>query len=188
MEDLQSLLEKINRDGIEKADAEAKRIIAEAEAKAAAIVKNAESAAESARAKSEQEAIAYSNRAAETIQQAARDVVLGIKDSITALLENLLAKDVEKTLTDEKAVVQLITAAINGLMGPGEITCGPKLAATLKAQSAALKDFTLVINEAMGNGFSIKLDGGRIEHAFTTEVIAAELAKHLRPDLAKLLG
>ena len=32
MEDLQSLLEKINRDGVEKADAEAKRIVDAAKA------------------------------------------------------------------------------------------------------------------------------------------------------------
>ena len=36
-EDLQSLLEKINRDGVEKAKAEAARIIAEAKAKADAL-------------------------------------------------------------------------------------------------------------------------------------------------------
>ena len=42
MEDLQSLLEKINRDGVEKADAEARRIVDAAKARAEAIVKEAE--------------------------------------------------------------------------------------------------------------------------------------------------
>ena len=45
MEDLQSLLEKINREGVEKAEAEAKRIVADAEARAAKIVKDAEAEA-----------------------------------------------------------------------------------------------------------------------------------------------
>ena len=40
-EDLQSLLEKINRDGVEKANAAAESIVAAAKAKAAEIVKNA---------------------------------------------------------------------------------------------------------------------------------------------------
>ena len=48
--------------------------------------------------------------------------------------------------------------------------------------------FTVVVDESLGAGFSVKLDGGRVEHAFTAEVIAAELAKRLRPDLAKLLS
>ena len=47
MEDLQSLLEKINRDGVEKADAEAKRIVDAAKARADAIVKEAREAAAS---------------------------------------------------------------------------------------------------------------------------------------------
>ena len=39
MEDLQSILEKINREGVEKADAEAKRIIDDAKAKAAVLTR-----------------------------------------------------------------------------------------------------------------------------------------------------
>ena len=42
-EDLQSLLEKINRDGVEKAKAEAARIIAEAKAKADALIREVSS-------------------------------------------------------------------------------------------------------------------------------------------------
>ena len=57
----------------------------------------------------------------------------------------------------------------------------------LKAQFAAEKDITVITDEAMGTGFSVKTDGGRIEHAFTGEVITRELAKRLRPDLAALL-
>ena len=38
MEDLQSLLEKINRDGVEKAAAEAKQIVAAAQAQADELV------------------------------------------------------------------------------------------------------------------------------------------------------
>jgi len=40
----------------------------------------------------------------------------------------------------------------------------------------------------MGTGFTVKTDGGRVEHAFTGDVISAELAKRLRPDLAALLN
>ena len=41
MEDLQSILEKINREGVEKAEAEAARIVSAAKEKAAAIVREA---------------------------------------------------------------------------------------------------------------------------------------------------
>ena len=188
MEDLQSLLEKINREGVEKADAEAKKIIENAQAKADALVKDALAKAAQAKADAEKDAKAYADRAAETIRQSARDIVIGIKDSVTALLENLLAKDVDRALGDEKTAVSIVAEAIKDLTGPGEIRCGAKLAATLKSQVAGLKSFTLTTDESLGTGFTVKTDGGRVEHDFTAETISTELAKRLRPDLAKLLG
>ena len=185
MEDLQGLLEKINRDGVEKADAEAKKIIEAAQAKADALIKDALAKAAQSKADAEKAAAAYSERAAETIRQAARDIVIGVKDSVTALLESLLAKDVEKALGDSAA--QIAADAIKGLTGSGEITCGPKLAAALKAQLAANGNIKVITDEALGAGFTVKLDGGRVEHDFTTETISTELAKRLRPDLAKLV-
>ena len=185
MEDLQGLLEKINRDGVEKAEAEAKRIIDDARAKADALIKDAQAQAAQSKADAEMTSAAYADRAAETIRQAARDVVIGIKDSLSARLENLLAKDVEKALGDSAA--QIAADAIKGLTGSGEIACGPKLAAALKAQLAANENIKIVTDEALGAGFTVKIDGGRVEHDFTAETISTELAKRLRPDLAKLL-
>lgn len=185
MEDLQSLLEKINRDGVEKAEAEAKRIVDDAKARADKIVRDAQAAAARAKQEGEQAAQAYAARADETIRQSARDVVIGVRDAVTALLEKLLLKNVDRALGDEATAVRLVTEAIGGLTGPGEVTCGAKLAKALGAQLVGA--FTVVTDETMGSGFTVKLDGGRVEHAFTCEVIAAELAKRLRPDLAKLV-
>ena len=188
MEDLQGLLEKINRDGVEKADAEAKKIIADAQAKADAIVKEALAAADKAKADAEKSSAAHAERAAETIRQSARDVVIGVKDAVAALLENLLAKSVDKALADEKTAVSIVAEAIKDLTGPGEIRCGAKLTAALKSQVASLKSFTLTTDESLGSGFTVRTDAGCVEHTFTGDVITAELAKRLRPDLAKLLG
>ena len=186
MEDLQGLLEKINRDGVEKAEAEAKKIIDAARAKADALVKDALAKADQSKADAEKASAAYAERAAETIRQSARDIVIGVKDSVTALLESLLAKNVEKALDDSAA--QIVTDAIKDMTGPGEIRCGAKLAATLNSQLSTLNSFTLTTDEALGAGFTVKLDGGRVEHDFTAATISTELAKRLRPDLAKLLG
>ena len=186
MEDLQGLLEKINRDGVEKAEAEARKIVEEARAKADAIVKEALAKADQSKANAEKSSAAYADRAAETIRQAARDITIGIKDSITALLENLLAKDIDRALGDEKTAASIVADAIKDLTGPGEIRCGEKLAKTLNSQLSALNSFTVVTDDTLGAGFTVKLDGGRVEHDFTAETISAELAKRLRPDLAAL--
>ncbi len=186
-EDLQGLLEKINRDGVEKANAAAAKIVAEAKAKAAEIVKTANEEASKAKADAEKAAAAYAGRAAETVKQAARDTVLKVEGAVTALLEKLLLENVDKALGDEKTAAALAADAVKGLVGPVEVAAPAKLAASLKAQLASQKTVTVVMDEAMDAGFSVKLDGGRVEHAFTPEVIAGELAKRLRPDLAALL-
>ena len=72
-EELQQLLEKIQHDGVEKANAEAATILAKAKADAAAILKDAESKAAAFRAQAETDAKAFEERAQKTISQAARD-------------------------------------------------------------------------------------------------------------------
>ena len=187
MEDLQSLLEKINRDGVEKAEAEAKRIVDEAKAKAEAIVREAQAAADKAKADADQAAADYARRAAESVGQAARDVVIGVKDSVTALLERLLAQGVDRALADEKTLTDLVAAAVRDLAGAGEVTCGPKVAAALRAALAGKRELSVTVDESLRSGFAVRVDGGRVEHTFTGDVIAAELAKRLRPDLAKIV-
>ena len=187
MEDLQSLLEKINRDGVEKAEAEAARIVAEAKAKAEAIVKTAREEAAKAKAEAEKAAADYVERGKVTLGQAARDTVIHVGDSVTKMLEGLLVKDVDKALGDEAAALRLVAEVVAGFAVKGEIAANAKLAAALKAQLARLNGFTVVTDETLGSGFTVKVDGGRVEHSFTGDTVAAELAKRLRPDLAALL-
>ncbi len=186
-EDLQGLLEKINRDGVEKARREADAIVADAKAQAAALVKAANDEAAKAKAEAEKAAADYSARAAETVKQAARDTVIAVKDAVGALLEKLLAKDVEAALADPKAAAELAKEAVKGFAATGEVAAAPAIAKTLAAELAAMKNFTVVTDDTLGAGFTVKLDAGRVEHSFTADVIAGELAKRLRPDLAALL-
>lgn len=188
-EDLQNLLEKINREGVEKAEAAAGEIIAKAKAEAAAIVKSAEEAAAKAKAEAEAAASDYAKRAEETIRQAARDTEISIENAITAKLVGLLAKDVKATLADPETVKEIAAKVVSGFVTTGEIevSAAEEIAAALKARLAAEKNITIVTDEALGTGFSVKLDGGRVEHSFTGSAVAEELAKRLRSDLAKLV-
>ena len=189
-EELQQLLEKIQHDGVEKANAEATTILAKAKADAAAILKDAESKAAALRAQAETDAKAFEERAQKTISQAARDTVLEVKDAIGRMLEKLLAKDVAAALADPSEAAKLALAAVNELGSNADVAAGEKLAAALKAQLAAdaKAGVKVVLDESVGTGFSIRLDGGRVEHDFSESAIVAALAKRLRPDLAKLVN
>jgi V/A-type H+-transporting ATPase subunit E len=186
-QDLQSLLEKINRDGVEKAESRAAAIVSEAREKAAGIVRDAQTAAAAEKAAAEKAAADYAARAAETIRQSARDTLLKVESSVTAMLAKLLLEDVSAALADPATLGALVSEAVKGVAGPAEVALPPTLAKALQAQLAAKGEWTVVTDETLGTGFSVREQGGRIEHAFTAEAIADEIAKRLRPDLAALL-
>ena len=188
-EDLQSLLNKINRDGVEKAQGEAEKILAKARSDAAAIVQSAKNEAAAKMAEAAKAAEADAARAAKTISQAARDTIIDVQKAITAMLEKLLAQNVDKALGNEKAVADLAAKVVENFVTTGdvEVSAAGKLAAALKAVLAAKGAFKVVTDETIGKGFCVKVDGGRVEHAFTGAVIAEELSRRLRPDLAKLV-
>ena len=187
MEDLQNLLEKINRDGVEKAEAEAKKIVDAAKAKADALIRDARAEADKAKADADKAAADYAARASDTIRQAARDTVLSVQDAITKMLQRLLSEDVDAALANPQTAAGLAAGAIEDMARTTEVLANSKLVAALKAQFAAQPNITVVADDTIGAGFTVKLDGGRVEHSFTGEVIAAELAKRLRPDLAALM-
>lgn len=188
MEELQSLLEKINRDGVEKAEAEAAKIIAEAKARAGAIVQEAEAEAKKIVTEAEKNAADFAERAAESVRQAARDTVISVRESVTAMLEKLLTENVNAALADGNTAVALLSKALEDLCSGAEIAASAEIAAAIKAQLADRDEFKVVTDESIDAGFSVKIDNGRIEHSFTGEVIAGELAKRLRGDLAAMLG
>ena len=188
-EELQQLLEKIQRDGVDKANAEAAAIIAKAKTEADALVKKAQEDAAAAEAKGKADAEAYAARARETISQAARDTVLKVKEDVTKLLTQLLAQDVSAALATE--AVPLAAAAVKELVtGSGaEVAASAKLVDALRAQLAAQAQngVKVVADEMTGTGFTVKLDNGRVEHDFTDAAISEALAQRLRSDLAALL-
>ena len=186
-EDLQSLLEKINRDGVEKADREAKRIVDEAQVTANAILAKAREEAESLRAAARKDAEASAARSVETVRQAARDTVLSVQGAITTVLERLLKGHVNAALSDPSQVTALVAAAVREFTTGGEIAAPAKLVQALASELAARPDFTVVTDEASEAGFTVRLQGGRVEHSFTGETVARELGRRLRGDLAALL-
>ena len=189
-EELQNLLEKIKRDGVEKANAEAAAIVAKAKSDAAAIVKTAQDEAAAAKTAAAEDADVSAARAEETIRQAARDTILKIEQAVSSLLTNVLATNVDAALADPAVAVPIAASAIQALVAgdvSAEVAANAKLAEALRAQLAARANITVVTDEDAQAGFSVRLDNGRIEHDFTRPTVAAALAARLRPDLAKLV-
>ena len=191
-QDLQQLLEKIQRDGVEKAQSEAALLLDKARAEARALTEAAKKEAEKVRADARQEAEAFERRAEETIRQAARDAVLTVEKAVTALLTRLLLKEVDASFSKTDRVAELAAEAVRAYLGgkgPVEVVAAAQLADVLRAKlsAEAANGVTVVTDDATGTGFLIRLAQGRIEHTFTGAAVVEALAKQLRPRLAALM-
>ena len=87
-EDLQSLLDKINSEGIKKAEEEKAKIIAAAKAEAEQIVSNANSEAAKIIADANKDVAAINTRTVSALRQAARDIALQLKEELQKRLAN----------------------------------------------------------------------------------------------------
>lgn len=192
-QDLQQLLEKIQRDGVDKAKTEADKLLADARAQAKAALDAAHAQAAKVKAEARQEAEAFERRAEETMRQAARDTVLNIEKAVTNLFQRLLLKEVNASMAEKTELVARLAAeamrAYLGEKGGIEVAAAAKLADVLRAALAAeaANGVTVVTDEAAGTGFRIRLANGRVEHTFTGAAVAETLAKQLRPRLAALM-
>lgn len=192
-QDLQQLLDKIQRDGVDKAQAEADKILSDARAQAKTIIESAQADAARVKVDVQQKTEAFEHRAEETMRQAARDTVLNVEKAVTRLLEQMLLKDVNATFDKEgELIAGLAVEAIRAYItdkGGIEVDAAAKLADTLRAKlaSEAAQGVTIVTDETAGTGFRVRLAGGRIEHDFTGKAVAEALSKQLRPRLAALL-
>ena len=77
-EDLQALMERIQKDAVEKAELAAADIISKAKDKAAEIVRAAEDEAKAKLENADKEAQAFTERSERTLEQSARDLLLSV--------------------------------------------------------------------------------------------------------------
>ena len=192
-EELQSLLEKIQREGIEKANAEAAELISEAKKKAAELLSDAERKVAELNRKAD--AAVLLSRSEQSIRQAARDIVLGVRQAVSDTLSRVLLDEVGKTLTGDFLQTYLLKVVEQlGDVSGAEVHVAPADAEALlafartKLGAAVQGGLKVVADQDVGAGISVRMDGGRIEHSFTAQSVLEAMTATLRPSLAKLLS
>ena len=100
-EELQGLLNRIQTEGIEKAEAEKAEIIGNAKAEAAKIIEKAKEEAASIVKKANEEAEISVSKGNAAIRQAARDVLIALRADIEARLKSLVTESIGKAMTPD---------------------------------------------------------------------------------------
>jgi len=196
-EELQSLLEKINSDGIMKANAQRDAIIAKAESDAAAIVAAAKKEAADLRAQAAADAETLQKRAESAIGQAARDVVLKLKAELESRISAAVAGAAEEALTPEFMAGLIKTLGERFLSAPdAELTViaavrdAEKLDAALKsALAASLKKQPRVLAEpTIRGGMEVNFSGSELYFDFSVEALTELLAAYTAPRIAAVFA
>lgn len=191
-EDLQYLMERIQKDAVDKAENDAAAIIAKAKEKAAEIVKAAEAEAQAKLAKADKDAEAFTERSERTLEQSARDLLLSVGKNLQDMILNLLSLQVEKSL-DESTVKEMLLSLAKGYSAHVEVDFSEadakKLASFVTGEFAKQLSNGVEVSSDKGvkYGFRVKLDGGKVTHEFTEKAMADALSALLRPLRPRLI-
>lgn len=197
-EQLQSLLDKIQSEGVDKAEAEAASIIDEAKKKAESIVEEAERKAADMIKKAEAEGENFASRGRSALEQSARDVVLSLTDTVNASIQNFVDKCISVTLDESASLKSILCKVVEAYYKDGEqadvtVFVKPELKEEIEKyfiasygeqMKAGLK---IESDESVISGFTVSVDNGQVNHDFTSESITEAMAELLRPQIAEIV-
>ena len=135
-EELQHLIERIRKEGVESGEKAADSLVAEAKKKAAAIVADAQKQAKDLVERAEKDAAAFAERGKKTLEQAARDLLISIGGSVGNVVGGLVDAKVGAALTPDLMAQMLLKLAGAYAQDGGE---GGMVAMLGEADAAAVK-------------------------------------------------
>ncbi|MDR1636691.1 MAG: V-type ATP synthase subunit E [Treponema sp.] len=193
---LQELIDKIKRDGIDSASGEASRLKAQAEAEARRIVEAANREAEAIVAKAKSDSERFEKAGIAALEQASRNLVLAFKGEIQAILDKITVRETAEAYGEDtlksalpdlvkgwagKGADSLDLILSEGQLGKLESFFREKLAAELK------KGLELKPSRSLNAGFRIANKDGSAYYDFSAESVAELLSAYLNPRLAEIL-
>lgn len=197
-EQLESLLARIQKEGVDKAQSESERILSDARRQAERLLHEAQAKADALLRQAETDRAAAVERGTVALKQAARDVMLSLAESVNRSLRALLQADVKAAL-DPQTLGRLIEVVVAAYV---KAPAGQQRLEVLlpPAQQQALVEFAKArLSGAMREGLTFAGDGrvlagfrvavkaDSVEHDFTDAALTNALCDLLRPHLAKIV-
>ena len=194
---LQELIDKIKKDGVATAEAEAAKRIAEAEKKAEGIVADAQAKASEIIKNAKAETERMEKASDEAIVQAGRNMLLSFKDSLVAELDGLIQAETAKAETKDvlaKLIPETVKAwAKNSEASELSVLLGEKdlkalesvLTGELKAEIS--KGLEIKLDKTLSAGFRIGVKNGAAFYDYSAESLAEMFGAYLNPKVAALM-
>ena len=197
-EELQHLIERIQKEAVDTAEQESARIVAHAKDKAAAIVREAEDKAKTWMAKAEKDAQVFTERGEKTLAQAARDLLITVGQGVENILSDVVAAAVDQAMTIDvlrQMLVKIVEAyaARAGNESHIDILVSPQDHEQLVAffadqyRKKLIRGVDLHVDNSIFKGFKVSFVDDHVYHDFTREAMAEALANFLRPKLSEIV-
>ncbi|MDR1418957.1 MAG: V-type ATP synthase subunit E [Treponema sp.] len=194
---LQELVDKIKKDGIEAASREAARLAGEAEAQAKHVVELARKEAQAIVEEAKTGAERFERAGIAALEQASRNLVLAFKGEIQALLDRIVSRETAASYGEDvlKAVLPDLVKSWAANSGSGAFDVILPEGEFGKLQSY----FTGKLAAELGGGVELKSDrnlaagfriadkDGSAYYDFSAEAVSELLSAYLNPRLAGIL-
>jgi vacuolar-type H+-ATPase subunit E/Vma4 len=195
-QDLQGLIEKIQREGLKAAQEKAQKIEADAREAAGKIIAQAQAQARELVAAAKTEISREHASSRQLLSQAARDVILQLREKILLLLGNLVEHRVREALSSRE-LAEIIQHLVKNYSkkDDGEVVVYlkhddlEKLKKDLLAhlEQEAKKGLSLRASDEITGGFIISYDAGKSHFDFTDKALAEYILHSLKPKLGEAL-
>ncbi len=195
-EEIKELIEKIRSEGVKAGEDKARAIELDALKKERQIIADAEAEAKRM-VKEARESISTSEASSKSaLKQAARDVIIGLKKEIIAMLNKITLAHVDKALTAEetgKLIIHLLKECKP--KEKGDIVISLKKDGTEKLAGLFMSELSdelkkrivLKPSEDIRGGFTISYDHGKSYYDFTDKALAEYIGSYIRPKLLDIL-
>lgn len=198
-EQLQELLERINREGVDKAEKKAAEIVAAAEAKAEDIINAAEKEAGEKQTAAAEAAGKLKENAEKAIQQASRNILLSLREEIQKYFDRILTATIADSLPHEALTAAILKVIERGAAAIGgeaeiEIALSPedskKIAGDLVARfkKAAAGKLDVKPIPGIDAGFTVSFDGGKSSYDFTDSGLRELISTYLSPHIKEIIS
>ena len=196
--DLQGLIDRIRKEGVDKAESEAGDLLSEARRQAGAILRQAETDAAALRDRARAEAATFEEQGRQTLVKTARDLIMMVQHSVERSLSAVIQQEVGAAMQPE-LLRDLITKVVGAYLKKEKDAGGVELLISTEDQAHVvdyfLRSFRSAIDAGLEiradrgvlRGFKVALDGENVQHDFTSPAIAEAMAAMVRPRLAVIL-
>lgn len=195
-EELQALLDRINKEGVQKAEEERDKLISEARQEADKIVSDANEKAEQIIADARKEEKLLEEKGRQALQQAARDTVLSLRSRLKDIMNEVVQQSIGEGVNSEQLaefIREIITTYAEDQGGEFEVQVptdkkeGVEKYLFGQLTEELKKRVNIAPVEDISGGFKISVEDENVEYDFSDEALAEVLCTFLNPRLVEIV-